>query len=145
MRLPRDPARDRYGGCCPFHGDCLQGIASGLAMRQRWGVSAESLPADHPGWDLEAEYLALACANLALTCSPERIILGGGVMEQAHLFPRIRARLLSLLNGYIHAPRVLDHCDAYITPPALGARAGTLGALVLAERAAAAQAGVPRA
>lgn len=139
MRLPHDRARDPYDGCCPFHGDCLQGLASGLAMSQRWGTPADGLPEDHPGWDLEAGYLALACANLALTCSPERIILGGGVMDQTHLFPRVRTKVLALLNGYIHASRILEQCEEYITPAQLGSRAGALGALCLAARAAAAR------
>jgi fructokinase len=91
---------------------------------------------DHPGWDIEAEYLAVACANLALTCSPERIILGGGVMAQGHLFPRIRSRVQTLLNGYLRTARLLAQIDDYIVPPAWGQRAGVLGALCLAERAA---------
>lgn len=136
MMLPRDPSTDPFPGACPFHGGCLEGLASGPAIEARWGQPAESLPADHPAWALEARYLALAVANLVCTLSPQRVVLGGGVMEQAHLFPRIRAEVASLLNGYIRAAEILDAIDAYIVPPGLANRSGRLGALAMAERLA---------
>jgi len=131
IRLPHDFARDPFPGVCPFHGDCLEGLASGPALEKRWGARAETLPPDHPAWDLQAHYLALALVNYTCTLSPQRIILGGGVMEQVHLFPRIRRKVLELLNGYVQSPALLENIDAYIVPPALGKRAGILGALAL--------------
>ncbi|HLI09372.1 MAG TPA: ROK family protein [Ktedonobacteraceae bacterium] len=134
--LPHDRQSDPFPGVCPYHGDCLEGMASGPAMRARWGEAAEKLPADHPAWALEAHYLALACVNFICTLSPQRIILGGGVMNQSHLFPLIRQETQSLLNGYVQAPAILQHIDAYIVPPALAGRAGVLGAFALAEQVA---------
>jgi fructokinase len=137
VRLPHDRGLDPFPGSCPVHADCLQGLASGRALEQRWGRPAAELPAEHPGWDLEADYLAQFCANLVLVGSPERIILGGGVMEQAHLLPRIRAGLRRHLAGYVRPLRLPSELDAYLVAPGLGSRSGTLGALCLAERAAA--------
>jgi len=136
IRLPRDQEIDPFVGLCPYHGDCLEGLASGPAMRARWGVSAESLPADHPAWQLEARYLALACVSFMCILSPQRIILGGGVMHQRHLFPLIQREVQTLLNGYIQAPTVLQDIDSYVVPPALGNQVGILGAFALAEQAA---------
>ena len=134
LRLPRDPASDPFPGACPFHGDCLEGLASGPALLARWGRPAESLPPEHAAWALEGHYLALALVNLICTVSPQRIVLGGGVMDQAHLFPLVRREVKALLNDYVRAPEILDGIDGFITPPALGARAGVLGALALAQR-----------
>src|SRR5262249_35433560 len=120
----------------PFHGDCLEGLASGPALRARWGQGAEGLPDGHPAWALEARYLALALANYVCTLSPRRIVVGGGVMERAVLFPMMRRELGVLLNGYVQAREVTTGLDAYVVPPGLGARAGVLGALALAEVAA---------
>ena len=136
IRLPRDPQRDPFKGCCPYHGDCLEGLASGKAIEERWGQRAEQLPADHPAWDLEVDYLALALSDLVCMMSPKRIILGGGVMENHGLFPRVRRRLLELLNGYVRSPEILERIDQYIVPPGLGNRSGVVGALALAEMAA---------
>jgi fructokinase len=133
IRIPHDLQADPYPGGCPYHHDCLEGLASGPAMEARWGIPATRLPSDHPGWALEARYLALGLANWVCTLSPERMILGGGVMQQPQLFPMVRQELLRLLNGYIHAPALLDNIDTYVVPPELGNRAGALGALVLAE------------
>jgi fructokinase len=135
MRLPHDRAADPFAGVCPFHGDCFEGLASGPALRARWAAPAETLPADHPAWALEAHYVALALANLICTFSPQRLILGGGVMSGEHLFPLIRRQVLHLLNGYIQAPALETEIDYYIVPPALGPRAGVLGALALAQAA----------
>jgi fructokinase len=133
--LPHDSQADPFPGGCPFHGDCFEGLASGPALEKRWGQRAESLPADHPAWALEAHYIALALMNYICTLSPQRIILGGGVMAQGHLFPLVRAEVVRLLNGYIQSPAILQHIDTYIVPPALGDRAGVLGALALARAA----------
>ena len=135
MRIPHDRAVDPYDGACPYHGDCLEGLAAGPALQGRWGVRGEALPADHPAWPLEAHYLALALVNLVCTLSPQRIIIGGGVMQQLHIFPLIRKQVQELLNGYLQVPVLLDHIDSYIVPPALGNQAGVLGAIALAQQA----------
>ena len=126
MRIPHDVTRDPFAGACPYHGDCLEGLASGPALEARWGVRASQLPPDHPAWSLEAEYLAHGIANFVCTLSPERIVLGGGVMEQAHLYERIRAELARVMAGYVQElPEIV--------PPQLGSLSGVLGALALAE------------
>lgn len=133
--LPHDRVADPYPGRCPFHGDCLEGMAAGPAVGERWGRPAYELPPDHPAWDLEAHYLALALQGLICTLSPERIILGGGVMEQPQLMPMVRQKVQSYLNGYVQSPAILERIDSYIVPPALGNRAGVLGAFALAHQA----------
>lgn len=125
----KDPAPH---GFCPYHDGCLEGMANGPAIEKRWGVSAKELPEDHPAWDLEAEYLAQMCANTTLMLSPKRIVLGGGVMHQTHLFPKIRRRTLELLNGYVAHRAVLEDIESFIVPPALGDNAGAAGSLLLA-------------
>jgi fructokinase len=132
VRVPRDAAVDPFPGACPFHGDCLEGLASGPAMNARWGRPAESLPDDHPAWALEARYLALALNNFICTLSPQRIVMGGGVMERRSLFPLIQRDVRGLLNDYVQAMQLLGHLERYVVPPAFGSRAGALGALALA-------------
>lgn len=132
----RDPRRDPFAGVCPFHGDCLQGLAAGPALEGRWGTRAANLAPDHPAWALEAHYLALALVSFICTLSPQRIILGGGVMQQEHLFPRVREQVQGLLQGYVQSPAILERIDEYIVPPALGSQAGVLGAIALAQQAA---------
>ncbi len=135
IRLPHDLVRDPYPGHCPFHGDCLEGLACGPAIESRWGVRGETLAADHPAWELEAEYLALALVNFICTLSPQRIILGGGVMAQEGLIEKVRQKVQGLLNGYIKSPAILEQIDTYIVLPGLGNQAGGLGAIALAEAA----------
>jgi fructokinase len=130
--IPHDRGADPFAGSCPFHGDCLEGLASGPAIESRWGKPAETFPPEHPAWALEARYLALGMVNWIYTLSPQKIILGGGVMQQAHLFPLIRREVQTLLKGYLQSPAILENIDDYIVPPALGKRAGVLGALALA-------------
>jgi len=132
MFLPHDRARDPYPGGCPFHGDCFEGLACGPAIAERWGADPQTLPPDHPAWVLEADYIALALVNTICILSPQRIILGGGVMERRFLFPMIRQRVQTLLNGYVVHAAILRDIDDYIVPPALGAQAGVLGAVALA-------------
>jgi fructokinase len=134
MRVPHDRARDPFAGVCPYHGDCLEGLASGEALRQRWGMPGEQL-GDRAAWELEAEYLALGIVNLVCACSPQRIILGGGVMRQPVLLPLIRRRVHELLAGYIAAPELAESIDDFIVAPALGERAGLIGAIELARDA----------
>jgi len=132
VRVPHDRAVDPFDGTCPFHGDCLEGLASGPAIQARWGVAAEMLADDHPAWALEAHYLALALHNYVCTLSPERIVIGGGVAAVPGLLARVRRELGGLLNGYIRAAASTDDLDTYVVPPGLGTRAGVLGALALA-------------
>ena len=131
----RDPAEDPFAGICPFHGDCLEGLAAGPAVGARWQVPAQTLPPDHPAWPLEARYLALGLVSMIYVLSPERIILGGGIMQQPHLFPMIRTQVQQLLNGYLKFPAVQGGIDGYIVPPGLGSDAGVLGSIALAEAA----------
>lgn len=127
---------DDFEGRCPFHGACLEGMANGPALEARWGRPAEELPEDHPAWAMEAHYLAEALTTFICVLSPQRLILGGGVMQQRHLFPMIRRGVQKRLNGYVQAPAILEAIDDYIVPPGLGGRAGVLGALALAQEAA---------
>jgi fructokinase len=132
LRLPHDRIADPFAGTCPYHGDCLDGLASGQALRERWGAPAETLPHDHPAWVLEAEYLALGLVSIIAVLSPRRIVLGGGVMQQPALLPRVRRRVVELLAGYVRAREIVSAIEDYIVPPALGAATGVLGALALA-------------
>lgn len=134
--IPHDLQADPFPGCCPYHGDCLEGLASGPALEARWGQSAETLPVDHPAWELEAEYLALGLVNIICILSPQRVVMGGGVMQQPQLFHLVRRRVQQILNRYLHAPAIVDHIGDYIVPPRLGSRAGVLGAIALGQRAA---------
>jgi fructokinase len=125
IRVPHDLARDPFPGNCPYHGDCLEGLAAGPAIQARSGQPGHLLPARHAAWDLEAEYLALGIVSWACTLSPERVVLGGGIMQREELFPKIRLRVAGLLNGYLQPPEIV--------PPELGVRAGVLGAIALAD------------
>jgi fructokinase len=135
VHLPHDLERDPFEGICPYHKDCLEGLASGPAIEARWGKRGETLPNDHPAWRLEAHYLALGLVNFITVLSPQRIIMGGGVMQEERLFPLVRREVQSLLNKYIAAPEILEDIDKYIVPPALGGQAGVLGAIALAQLA----------
>ncbi len=133
---PHDRTEDPFEGLCSYHRDCLEGLASGPAIERRWGARAETLSPEHPAWDLEAKYLAHGIVPQIYILSPQRVILGGGVMDQAHLFPKVRRHVGEILNGYIQARVLLEDLDSYIVPPGLGNRAGVLGAVALAQRAA---------
>jgi fructokinase len=134
--VPHDRKSDPYGGWCPYHGDCWEGLAAGPAIEARWGQRGETLPPNHPAWTLESHYLALGLVNIILALSPQRIIMGGGMMQQRQLFPLLRREVQTLLNGYLQAPAILRDIDSYIVPPGQGSRAGVLGALALAQAAA---------
>ena len=129
LRIPKDSSIDPFPGSCPFHGNCLEGLASGTAIKERWNTDPSSLPEDHKAWELESTYLADAILNLTLTLSPERFILGGGVMEQTHLFPMIRTKLNQRLAGYVE----IENIDNFVLPPGLGSKSGVLGAIALAQ------------
>jgi fructokinase len=135
IRLPHDLVRDPFPGACPFHADCLEGLASGPAIMKRLGRPSEDLPDDHPYWKFQAHYLALAVQNFIVTLSPRRVILGGGIMQRSFLFEMLRPEVQLLLNGYVQHPLLLEHMDEYIVPPQLGNQAGVLGAIALARSA----------
>ncbi len=134
MLIPHDRARDPFEGSCPFHGDCLEGLASGPAIEARWGRPGEEL-ADPEVWELEAEYLALGLMNIVLVLAAERIVLGGGVSAGPGLIERVRTRLQELLAGYLDVPQIKSDIDAYVVAPALGPRSGVVGAIELARTA----------
>ena len=134
--IPHDRSVDPFVGTCPFHQDCLEGLASGFAMEKRWGQKGIELPIDHPAWALEANYLATGLANFALILSPERIILGGGVMEQKQLLGMVRSQVQAKLNDYLAVPKITSEIEDYIVPPGLGNRSGIMGAFALAQQTA---------
>jgi fructokinase len=132
--IPHDKQKDPFSGCCPYHGDCLEGLASGAAVAKRWGKKPEELPPGHPAWELEAEYLAYGIVNIICTLSPLRIITGGGIMKAPGLLEAVRKKVKESLNNYVNSPTVRENIDNYIVPPALGDMAGVLGAIALAQR-----------
>jgi fructokinase len=132
-RIPHDRRADPFTGSCPFHGDCLEGLASGESIEKRWSKRPEALPPDHPAWELEATYLALGLANFICTLSPKRIVLGGGVMKKPGLLEMVRSRVVQLLNNYIGSPEINERIDDYIVAPGLGDMSGVLGAIALAQ------------
>ncbi len=132
LRIPHDRDRDPFGGACPVHGDCWEGLAAGGAIAARWGTAAPDLPDDHPAWALEAEYLALGILSIVTVVSPQRVIAGGGVLERPGLLGDVRTRLRTLVGGYLQTPLLGERIDEYVVPPALGDRAGVLGAIALA-------------
>jgi fructokinase len=136
MLIPHDWERDPFPGVCPYHGDCLEGLATGPAIQARWKQPAEDLPPEHPAWQLEAHYLGLGISNLITALSPQRVILGGGVMDQSQLFPMIRNEVRELLGDYISTSEIMEPNEEYIVPPVLGPQAGVLGAVALAQQAA---------
>jgi fructokinase len=129
----RRPAAEQsaFSGVCPYHGDCLEGVAAGPALGARWGVPGQELPPDHPAWDLEADYLANALATVVYVLSPQRIVLGGGVGLVPHLLERVRPRLVEVIAGYIEHPLLQEGAQHYVVNPALANQAGVVGALCL--------------
>jgi fructokinase len=137
-------AGDKFPGVCPYHGDCIEGLASGPAIEARAGMPASQLPPDHPAWDFVAHGLAQLMHNMVLTTAPSRIFLGGGVPSaQTHLFERIQQELKRSLNRYVEAPELEQSIANYIVAPGLGTMAGPLGALALAADAEVASATKP--
>ncbi|ALS02015.1 fructokinase [Enterococcus silesiacus] len=114
---------------CPYHDNCLEGLAAGPALEKRTGIKGQLLEEDHDAWEIEAFYLAQALMNYTLVLSPEKIILGGGVMKQTHLFPKIRESLERQVGGYVSLPAL----DEYIVGCDLGDNSGTMGCLLLAK------------
>lgn len=132
IRLFHDLELDPFRGACPYHGDCFEGLASGPAIEARFGQRGETLTDDHPFWEIEANYIAQALVNYILSMAPQRIIIGGGVMQNDFMFPSVRKKVQELLNGYIQDATVLEQIDEYIVSPALGGRSGVLGGIALA-------------
>jgi fructokinase len=131
IRLNHDWQADPYPGHCPYHGDCLEGMAAGPAIEERWGKKGQQLDPDHPAWELEASYLAQALHSLTVVLSPQRIIMGGGVMDVPGLIEKVRAKTVAYLNGYVRHPAITVQIESYIVPPGLGNKAGVLGAIAL--------------
>ena len=129
--LNRHP-EDSFEGSCPFHKNCVEGMASGPAIEKRWGKSPKLLIENDKVWELEAYYIAQAVASYILTYSPEKVILWGGVMHQDKLFDMVRSNVKEILNGYVHSEMVDSNIDQYIVKPALGEKPGITGALCLA-------------
>ena len=134
IRVQRDPRDQTFEGICPFHGDCLEGLASGPAILKRWNAPVDAWPADHPGLEIIGGYLGQLVASIALVISAERILLGGGAMNDGRLLPHVRAAARHYLNGYLPIDARAGGFDRFITAPALGARAGIVGAMLLAGR-----------
>ena len=122
-------------GVCPYHESCLEGLAAGPAIGARVQGDAKNLPDDHPTFAIEAYYLAQMCVNLIMTLSPERIILGGGVMQREALLKQVRQETLRLLNGYIQAPAITEHIDEYIVAPELFPVSGLVGSYLIGKKA----------
>jgi fructokinase len=124
---------DDWPGVCPFHGDCVEGLASGGAIAARAGLPAHQVPADDPAWQLAAHALAQLLHIVVLATAPRRILIGGGVVEsRPALLTRVRRELVSSLNGYWDLQAMVGSIEHYIVPPGLGPLAGPLGALALA-------------
>lgn len=135
LRVGRLPG-DAWQGACPYHGDCVEGLAAGPAIAARAGRPGGELSPDDPAWAMVVHALGGLLHNLVLTTAPERILVGGGVADgQAWLFPRLRQALADSLNGYATADRILPQLDAYVQAPGLGGMAGPLGSIALGKAA----------
>lgn len=130
--LRRHPAHDGFAGICPYHGDCLEGLASGPAIIAAWGSSLDTLPAGHPAWAVEADYIGQLCAAVVLMHGVARIVLGGGVMTEPALLDAIRSRTGALLGGYVERLATPAAFDALIGTPACREPSGLVGAYLLA-------------
>ncbi|WP_350302855.1 ROK family protein [Peribacillus frigoritolerans] len=133
--MVRKHPEDSYEGKCPYHRDCLEGLASGPAIEGRWGKPAAQLADRQEVWELEAYYLAQAIAQYILILSPKKIILGGGVSKQQFVFQMIRNQVKEVLNGYVPLPELETEISDYIVKPGLGDDAGIIGSLLLADLA----------
>ncbi|MGC4065449.1 MAG: ROK family protein [Polyangiaceae bacterium] len=125
---------DPFEGSCPYHGRCLEGLIAGPALLRRTGIKGEELNPDHEAFDWAARYLGVGLASAVLMLSPERIVVGGGVMGSARLLPKVRAAMSSALAGYVARPELTAaRLDQYVVAPGLGSRSGIAGAFALAE------------
>jgi len=132
IRVPHDQRIDPFPGICPYHRDCFEGLASGPALTERWRMPADQLPEDHMAWELEAEYIAYALSDLICTVSPERIILGGGVMHRYFMYDLIRSKTITFINNYIRSKYLEESIGDYIVSPRWKNESGLMGALCLA-------------
>ncbi|MEQ7215854.1 fructokinase ScrK [Enterococcus asini] len=130
MLVKRHP-EDTFVGNCPFHHDCLEGMAAGPAIEKRTGTKGQDLSSDDPVWEIEADYIAQCAYNTTLMFAPDIIIFGGGVMKQDHMKKKVQEKFAKLVNHYVNTPVV----EEYIVTPKLGDNAGTIGALALAQNA----------
>jgi fructokinase len=135
LLVRRHPIDEGFAGACPFHGDCAEGLASGAAIFARAGKPLSDYPPDHPLREAIADYLGQLCAAIVLIASPQRLILGGGVMTGGALLPGVRRALAARLGGYVGHPALQSGLESYVVAPDLGDRAGITGALILASRA----------
>jgi fructokinase len=132
IRIQHDKGLDPFEGVCPFHKDCLEGLASGPSICKRFDVEfAHQLPQDHKAWDLEANYLAQATMNYTLVLSPQKIIMGGGVMKYPGLIQKIRTEFVRLLNEYVKSPLLKQNIEQYLVLPGLKERSGISGSIAL--------------
>lgn len=127
--LVQKHSEDTYEGNCIFHTNCLEGLAAGPAIEKRTGTKAQFLNEDNSFWNIEADYIAQCVYNTTLLLSPEVIILGGGVMNQAHLLPKIREKFSKYMNEYVNIPDITQ----YIVTPKLEGNSGVIGGLALAK------------
>jgi fructokinase len=134
ISVKRHP-EDTFEGTCSFHGDCLEGMAAGPAIEKRWGKKGIELAEDNRVWEMEAYYLSQALVNYILILSPEKIIMGGGVMKQKQLFPLIHKNVKEMLNGYVDKKEILEDIENYIIYPGLGDYAGFIGSFALGKLA----------
>jgi len=132
LRVKRHIQDRDFIGRCPFHGDCLEGLASGPAIRARWGCDLSELPPAHAGREIIASYLGQLAASIALMMSVERIVFGGGVMSDGSLIPLVQEAMFRSLNGYLPALADRASANAYVCMPSLGSKSGITGALLLA-------------
>jgi fructokinase len=132
--VKRDRIADPFEGCCPYHGDCLEGLACGPAIKKRWGLDLLLLPPHHPAFDIQANYIAQLCVSLIYSFAPHVIILGGGVMQTPGLLSKIRHYTVRLLGNYWTAASHQGDLRNYLVPPALD-NSGLRGALALAAAA----------
>ena len=131
IRVPRADGDD-FAGACPYHADCVEGMASGAAITARWGQRLDELADDHPAFGQTAHYLAHLTAGVILFYAPRKIVIGGGVMSNAVLYPMIRERVGALLNSYVAVPEIEHRIEDLIVAPKLGDDAGVLGAIAMA-------------
>lgn len=132
IHIPHDKRIDPFPGICPYHRDCFEGLASGPALTERWRIPADEIPQDHMAWDLEGEYIAYALSNLICTISPEKIILGGGVMHRYYLYDIVRSKTANIINRYIRSKYLEESIGDYIIATRLKNESGLIGALCLA-------------
>jgi len=132
VMIAHDKEKDPFEGGCEFHKDCWEGLASGEAIYQRWGIKGEDLPPEHEAWDLEAHYLAVGVSNIILTMAPRRVILGGSVMTVPRLIDKVRDKIGVVANGYIIKEKNIGLLDNLVTLPGLGEYSGRFGSIALA-------------